>query len=72
MENLEMDSRAYKALYSIMSIAKMSKLASNNINANEGGNSLGVEDFEEVFGTIEILGKEALKAVSEMSNKLDL
>ena len=55
-----------------MSIAKMSKLASNNINANESNNSLEVEDFEEVFGTIELLGKEALEAVAGMSDKLDL
>ncbi|HIP11572.1 MAG TPA: hypothetical protein EYG73_02525 [Arcobacter sp.] len=72
MKNLELDARAYKALYGIMSIAKMSKLASNNINANEGNNSLEIEDFEEVFGTIELLGKEALEAVSGMSDKLDL
>jgi len=70
LQNLEAEGR--KAIYQIMAISKMSKLASNNINSNAGDNSLTVEEFEEVFSTIELLGKEALKSFSSLSDKLDL
>ena len=56
--------KGYRVIDGIRSIAKTSRLASSHNNLD--GNSLAVEDFEEIFRTIENLASEAETVISNL------
>lgn len=56
--------KGYRLLDGIKSIAKISRLASSHNNLD--GKSLSIEDFEEIFRTIENLASEAETVISNL------
>jgi hypothetical protein len=70
MKNLDLNKetlRGYALLNRIESMAKIARIATTDIN----NNALEVEDFKEIFKSIEELASEATVVISNLETAID-
>ena len=70
MKNLDLNKetvRGYALLNRIGSVAKIARIATTDIN----NNALEVEDFKEIFKSIEELASEATVVISTLETAID-
>jgi len=70
MKNLDLNKetlRGYALLNRIESMAKIARIATTDIN----NNALEVEDFKEIFKSIEELASEATVVISTLETAID-